>query len=281
MKRICMITNRAKDKDLLIHTRVREFLLSNSCEIEEIYLHWDSEVGNWSGIDIEDIKADCLLVLGGDGTMMQVARHFYGCGIPLLGINLGNLGFLTEIDSRNIEKPLSQLLQDEFYIEKRMLLEGTIQTKKECISGLALNDIVVNRAGALQIITFDVFLNEQLLKRYKADGCIVSTATGSTGYNLSAGGPVLDPTCEAIVMTNICPHDLFNRGVVLSSEKVVKIVIPKEGEKNWQIEASFDGCKTVKMEVGDSIEIRKAKEYVDIIRLQNTSFLEILHEKMG
>ena len=163
-----------------------------------------------------------------------------------------------------------------------MMLEGTVITKDGEISSVALNDIVVNRTGSLQIVRFDVWLNNTLLKRYNADGCIVSTPTGSTGYNLSAGGPVIDPTSDAMVMTNICPHNLFNRGVVLSGKKLITIVIPGDRQgRNQQVEATFDGCFKVKLNTGDCLNITMAPCTTKIIRLEPTSFMEILHKKMS
>ena len=147
---------------------------------------------------------------------------------------------------------------------------------------MALNDIVVNRTGSLQTVRFDIWLNNVLLKRYNADGCIVSTPTGSTGYNLSAGGPVVDPTSDAMVMTNICPHNLFNRGVVLAGNKLITIVIPGDRQgRNQQVEAAFDGSFKVKLNTGDCINITMAPCTTKIIRLEPISFMEILHKKMS
>ncbi len=282
MKKICVISNDFKDKGLKMTNRITGFLEERGCETVVAMTKWDSETEKWTKPEGIPADADCILVLGGDGTLLQAARHSYGMNIPLLGVNLGTLGFLTEVDGEHLEESLQQLLDGDYSVEERMMLEGTVITKDGEISGVALNDIVVNRTGSLQIIRFDVWLNNVLLKRYNADGCIVSTPTGSTGYNLSAGGPVIDPTSEAMVMTNICPHNLFNRGVVLSANKLITIVIPGDRQgRNQQVEATFDGCFKVKLNTGDCINITMAPSTTKIIRLEPTSFMEILHKKMS
>lgn len=282
MKKVCIISNDYKDKGLAMTTRISRFLEERGCETVLALTKWDFDTEQWTKPEGIPSDADCILVLGGDGTLLQAARNSYGMNIPLLGINLGTLGFLTEVDEEHLEESLQQLLDGDYSIEDRMMLEGTVITKDGEISSIALNDIVVNRTGSLQIVRFDVWLNNALLKRYNADGCIVSTPTGSTGYNLSAGGPVIDPTSDAMVMTNICPHNLFNRGVVLSGNKLITIVIPGDRQgNNQQVEATFDGCFKVKLNTGDCINITMAPCTTKIIRLEPTSFMEILHKKMS
>ena len=146
----------------------------------------------------------------------------------------------------------------------------------------ALNDVVVSRSGSLQIIRYNIYVNGQLLNSYNADGMIVTTPTGSTGYNLSAGGPLVDPGAELILMTPICPHSLNQRSIVLSSKDVIEIEIPqgKDGE-NQTVEVNFDGSKVVKMEAGDRIRVCKSPKTIEFIRLNKVSFLEVLHKKMG
>jgi NAD+ kinase len=282
MKKVCVISNDFKDKDLVITKRITAFLNERGCETVVVMTKWDYETEKWTKPEGIPEDAECILVLGGDGTMLQAARHSYGMNIPLLGVNLGTLGFLTEVDSNYVEEALQQLLEGDYAIEERMMLEGTVITPEKEISSVALNDIVVNRTGSLQTVRFDIWLNNVLMKRYNADGCIVSTPTGSTGYNLSAGGPVVDPTSDAMVMTNICPHNFFNRGVVLAGNKLITIVIPGDRQgRNQQVEAAFDGSFKVKLNTGDCINITMAPCTTKIIRLEPISFMEILHKKMS
>ena len=282
MKKVCIISNDYQDKELVVTNRIADYLNERGCETVNCLINWDFELNQWTKPEYIPADADCMLVLGGDGTLLQAARNSYGMHIPLLGINLGTLGFLTEVDEEHLEEALQQLIDGNYTVEDRMMLQGTVFTTSGEIHNIALNDIVVNRTGSLQIVRFDVCLNNELLKRYNADGCIVSTPTGSTGYNLSAGGPVVDPTSNAMVMTNICPHNLFNRGVVLSGNKVITIVIPGDRHgNNQQVEATFDGCFKVKLNTGDYINITMAPSTTKIIRLKPTSFMEILHKKMS
>lgn len=282
MKKVCVISNDFKDKDLVITNRISEYLNARNCETVVVMTKWDYETEKWTKPEGIPEDAECILVLGGDGTLLQAARNSYGMHIPLLGVNLGTLGFLTEVDSNHLEEALQQLLDGDYSVEERMMLEGTVITKDGESSSIALNDIVVHRTGSLQTVRFDIWLNNVLLKRYNADGCIVSTPTGSTGYNLSAGGPVVDPTSDAMVMTNICSHNLFNRGVVLSGNKLITIVIPGDRQgRNQPVEATFDGCYKVKLNTGDCINITMAPCTTKIIRLEPVSFMEILHKKMS
>ena len=282
MKKVAIISNDYKDKDLVMTKRIAKFLNERGCETVNSLIKWDFDLGQWTKPEGIPADADCILVLGGDGTLLQAARNSYGMHIPLLGVNLGTLGFLTEVDEEHLEDSLQQLVDGKYTVEDRMMLQGVVHTANGEVYNVALNDIVVNRTGSLQIVRFDVSLNGELLKRYNADGCIVSTPTGSTGYNLSAGGPVIDPTSHTMVMTNISPHNLYNRGVVLSGKKTITITIPGDRQgNNQQVEATFDGCVKVKLNTGDHIDITMAPCTTKIIRLKPTSFLEILHKKMG
>ncbi len=282
MKKICVISNDHKDKGLVLTKRITNYLTIKGCETVVSLINWDYETERWTKPENIPSDADYILVVGGDGTLLQVARHTYGMNIPLLGINLGNLGFLTEVDAPHLEESLQKLLDGEYIIEERTMLQGVVHTKEGEIRDIALNDVVVNRTGSLQIIYFDVFLNREFVKQYKADGYIVSTATGSTGYNLSAGGPILDPTSDTMVMINICPHNLFNRGVVIPKDKLVTIVIPEDRQgQNQQIDATFDGCVKWKLNTGDYIDITTAPLTTKIIRLEAMSFMKILHNKMS
>ena len=202
-----------------------------SCKIQ---VRTDSEVQKWMYTNASEIPAEteCILVLGGDGTLIEAARDTIELDIPLLGINLGALGFLAEVEKANIEHALGLLIQDEYQIENRMMLNGQIYRGAECIeSSHALNDIVITRSGSLQIIHFHIYVNGQFLKGYDADGVIVSTPTGSTGYSMSAGGPIVEPKAKLIVVTPICPHTLSTRSIVFSAEDeiVIEMIAGKKG----------------------------------------------------
>ncbi|MCD8129921.1 MAG: NAD(+)/NADH kinase [Lachnospiraceae bacterium] len=283
IRRVCVLSNDYKDQGLKLTHRIEDYMKAHGGEVSVVLTKWDFEKEEW--VRPEQIPEDsqCILVIGGDGTMLQAARNSYGMGIPLLGINRGTLGFMTEVDSDHLEDSLEQLITGDYSVEERMMLEGEIERRSgEIISSAALNDIVINRAGSLQTVRFDIWLNHQLLRRYNADGCIISTPTGSTAYNLSAGGPVIEPTAKAMCMTNICPHNLFNRGVVMSGKQLITLVIPGDRQgRDQPVEVAFDGTFKVRLHTGDSIDITEAKSTTRIIRLEPTSFMETLHKKMG
>ena len=223
-------------------------------------------------------EMDCAIVIGGDGSLIEVARALQGRNIPILGINMGTLGYLTEVEVGHIEEALEQLLRGDYIVEKRMMLEGTFGDGGKDIS---LNDIVVGRKGALRVIHFRIYVNGELLNSYEADGVIISTPTGSTAYNLSAGGPIVEPTASMIVITPICPHALNTSSIVLSADDEIVIEI-REGkhEAMEEVYVAFDGADTITLVTGDTITIRRAEAATRIVKLSKDSFLETLRRKM-
>lgn len=196
---------------------------------------------------------------------------------------MGTLGFLTEVNKDGIKSALEKLIREEFTIEKRMMLLGrSYEAENVKDETRALNDIVITRRGSLQIINFNIYVNGQLLHRFHGDGVIVATPTGSTGYSLSAGGPIVEPKAELILLTPICPHSMHNRSIVLSSKDRVTVEIEssRDGETQ-EVEAIFDGCHKVLLRTGEKIEIRKSKKTTGIVKLSQVSFLEVLHRKLS
>ena len=239
---------------------------------------------------------DCILVLGGDGTLLEAARDTINRDIPLLGINLGTLGYLAEVEVNGVDAALDQLIEDRYEVEQRMMMTGRIvrgsyHKKRHEEKGIsktgtkelhALNDITVTRSGSLQIIRFQVFVNGQFLNEYHADGVIVATPTGSTGYNLSAGGPIVEPKAELLVMTPICPHTLNTRSIILSPQDRIELQIGTGREDSiQQVEVNFDGSRKLLLYTGDKVEIERAVMTTGIIKLNRVSFLEVLHKKMS
>ena len=228
-------------------------------------------------------QVDCIIVLGGDGTLLQAAVDLAELDIPFLGINMGTLGFLTEVNKDGIKSALEKLIREEFTIEKRMMLLGRsyeAETVKD--ETRALNDIVITRRGSLQIINFNIYVNGQLLHRFHGDGVIVATPTGSTGYSLSAGGPIVEPKAELILLTPICPHSMHSRSIVLSPEDTVTVGIESSRDGEIQeVEAIFDGCHKTILRTGERIEIKKSDKTTGIVKLSQVSFLEVLHRKMS
>lgn len=240
--------------------------------------------------------ADCVLVLGGDGTLLQAARDMIDRDTPLLGINLGTLGYLAEVEEAGLEPALEQLLKGEYGIEQRMMLSGRVKRNEfhenlhqekgildyDRNDSYALNDIVITRSGSLQIIKFNLYVNGQFLNRYNADGVIVATPTGSTGYNMSAGGPIVEPKAKLLLVTPICPHTLNTRSIVLAPEDEIEIEIVSGREDSiQQVEVNFDGSHKLTLYTGDRVEIKRAAKTTGIVKLSKVSFLEVLHKKMS
>ncbi len=287
MNRFYVITNVEKDPDLETTREIQDYLKMRGaeCIVREFQETTEEDrEGEYRYTDASRIPEgiECILVLGGDGTLIQAARDTVDRKIPLLGVNLGTLGYLAEIERSGIREALDNLLLDHYTIEPRMLLEGTVYRQgQKPLKNLALNDIVVNRAGALRIIDYEISVNGELLNRYSADGMIVSTPTGSTGYSLSAGGPIVSPMASMIVVTPICPHTLTARSIVLSGADRVT-VRTGAGKRNQREESfvSFDGEVQVPVATGDYVEIQKSEKTVNILKISRVSFLEVLRDKM-
>lgn len=224
---------------------------------------------------------DCILVLGGDGTLLQAAHDIIDKDIPLLGVNLGRLGYLAEIEQSGLDAVLPKLLEGQFEIEPRMMIEGSVFRDGGIVEeGYALNDVIVTRSVNFQIIHYHIFVNGQFLNSYYADGIIISTPTGSTGYNLSAGGPIVEPQAKLLLLTPICPHTLGSRSIVLSAEDCVEVEIAagKDGGRQ-QVEVNFDGSRRVALYTGDRIVVKRSEKETKIMKISSVSFLETLHKK--
>lgn len=284
MKHIGIITNEHKDPGLKVTGYIREFLEKRSVKCS-VAVRKKIGTGVEEAADDDSVlqQADVILVLGGDGTMLQAARDTIGWEVPLLGVNLGTLGYLAEVEQGGMEEALYQLLEDKYTVEKRMMLDGRIQKNGEWTQkDHALNDIVLSRQGSLQVINFDILVNGQHLNTCCADGMIVATPTGSTGYNMSAGGPIVEPDARILLLTPICSHNLNSRSIVLSpqDEIVIRVGEGKEGQKQT-VEVSFDGKHAVELFTGDLVEIRQSEKATGIMKLNKVSFLEVLRRKMN
>ena len=224
---------------------------------------------------LQDVQA--IIVLGGDGTMLRAARTV-GKDIPFLGINLGTLGFLAEVEVANLYKAIDRLLADDYRIEKRMMIEGRVGDKVYH----SLNDIVITRAGFSRIIGLAVYVNGELLDTYEADGVIISTPTGSTGYNLSAGGPIISPRTKAIVVTPISPHSFSAKSVVFDSLDNISVEIVKK-RKTHDTEAivSFDGDNNMELSAGDVVNAGISSKEVSLIKMYDVNFYSVLRDKIG
>lgn len=272
-------TNHHKDADFTYTNEICDYVVKNG---HRYTLVTDKE-GNVMEEEAIPTDADCMLVLGGDGTMLQAAWAVKKLDVPLIGVNLGTLGYMTEIEPQGIREALDRLFTGEFVTEERMMLKGEVLLGDGTHSKeWALNDIVITRVGSLQITKLRVYVNGQFLNEYHADGVIVTTPTGSTGYSLSAGGPIVEPKARLIMLTPISPHTLNARSIILSPEDEIEIVVPDGREGKAQtVEANFDGAHKVLLQTGDKIRIVASKRTTQIAKINCESFLEVLHRKIS
>ncbi len=228
------------------------------------------------GIPFDEMckKSDILVSVGGDGTLISVARRSYRYHKPILGVNVGTLGFLTDINPDNLESFIKKLKKDEFRIDERMMIELSILGKRDNI--VAFNDIVFTRPAVSKMIEIDVKEGDKLVNSYYGDGLIVSTPTGSTAYNLSAGGPVVYPLTNAFIFTPICPHSLTQRPLILPSEFELEI---KTNSKTALI--VVDGQDMYEFTPDDSVIIKKAKVGAKLIHRKERNYFDVLREKLN
>lgn len=278
MEHFCIVTNKSKDADLKVTHYIKDFLIKRgkNCEIAEDLKNPADTTGARKFMSTIPDSCDCVIVLGGDGTMLQAARSIAFLDIPIIGVNLGTMGYLAEVEKSGIDEALERIISGNFHIEDRMMIKGSIGEKKD----YALNDIVVTRCSAIQVINFNIYINDMLLAGYHADGVIISTPTGSTGYNMSAGGPIVEPSANMILVTPICSHTLNSRSMVLSADTKISIEIgPGRDNSVQQVVASFDGSGVIELQTGDRIEIIRSKKTTKIIKLNRVSFIEVLGKK--
>lgn len=228
---------------------------------------------------VEDIKiSDIVFSIGGDGTFLKTAR--ISGGKPIIGINTGTLGYLTEINPKDMERALNAILDSNYHVENRMMLEGEIirDNGKTVRIPESLNEIAISK-NAFGVVRFEVTVNDKLINSYTADGMLVCTPTGSTAYNLSCGGPIVDPTAEIITLTPIAPHTVINRSIVLSDESIVEIKIT-ELRENTTSYVLYDGL-AIEVFNGDTIKIKKSEKITKIVKLEDNSFIDTIRETIS
>lgn len=283
MDKFYIITNSDKDENLEFTGQIVEYLHKNGsrCMVQQAERKREGAY-HYTDPDLIPEDTQCILVLGGDGTLLQAARDVVHREIPMLGINLGTLGFLAEVDKHSIHAALDKLIADDYEIEERMMLTGIVWRGDKVIGqDIALNDIVIGREGPLRVVRFKNYVNDVFLNSYNADGIIIATPTGSTGYSLSCGGPIVSPNAAMTIMTPIAPHTLNIRSIVFPEEDVITVELGK-GRRQVQERglASFDGDTEIPIVTGDRIVIRKASVSVKILKLNHLSFVEALRQKM-
>lgn len=231
----------------------------------------------WSA-DCVEPQLDCIIVLGGDGTLLQSARAVAKAGIPIFGVNFGQLGFLTEIEVGEIYPSLEKLLAGEYEIEERMMLEAVVRRQGLVVErSVALNDVVIAKGAFSRLITLHIYINDEPVSTIPADGVILATPTGSTAYSLSAGGPIVPPSLEVMLITPICPHSLTSRPMVVSPASQVKVIVSNHvGE----VMLTLDGQHGFRLQQHDEIIISKAATGGSFIKLKGRTFFQVLGEKL-
>ena len=257
-------------------------IFANTDTFKELAINTRNELfGAADDLDIEVVqdidKADIVLSIGGDGTFLETSKI---TDKPIIGVNTGTLGYLTEVNPDNLKSSLSDILNGNYHIENRMMLEGKVikQNGDEIRIPEALNEIAISK-NINGVVRFDVLVNEKLINSYTADGILVCTPTGSTAYNLSCGGPIVDPTAEILTLTPIAPHTVINRSIVLSNESVVKIKITELRNKTSAY-VLRDGIE-IEIESGDVVEIKKSDRTTKIIKLEERSFIDTIRESIS
>lgn len=238
-------------------------------------------IGYHKGMAEEEIReqAELVVVLGGDGTLISVARLFSGKEVPIVGVNLGSLGFLTEITVDELYPLLERCLSSAPRVSERMMLEVSLSREGgEMETWHVLNDMVINKGALARIVDLETRVNRHFLATFKADGLIVSTPTGSTGYSLAAGGPIIHPLMSCIVITPICPHTLTNRPIVVTDDSIVSITIASPYDE--KVYLTLDGQVGFKLKQGDTVEVRRALKTTALIMSTERDYFEILRTKL-
>lgn len=280
MKTFGIIPNRNKPEALALAKTVVEWLDQRG--VKALVDHEVAEkVGHPHHLEREDIpaQAEILIVLGGDGTLLSVAKLKGVESVPILGINVGGLGFLAEIFKEEMFQVLEKVVAGEFETDKRLMLEATIYREDKVVGqNTVLNDIVINKGTLARIIDLETYIDGGYLTTFKADGLILSTPTGSTAYSLAAGGPIVHPSLNNIIMNPICPHTLTNRPLVLPDSVIVKVVLKSATQ---DVHITLDGQVEKPLRVEDVVEAKKAKSYIYLIKSPHRTYFELLRAKLG
>ena len=278
-KKIGFVTNIEKDPTLQETKKMVDFVLKKGCEVyvSETFSDVHPDVIATSSSEMYK-SVDFVVVIGGEGTILRVARSAAIFDTPILGINFGTLGYLADVEKVNAIDAIEKVLNGDFTIENRMMLEPYVE--RGCVSheiNLALNEVCITNSVCSRMIKLSVEVNGEYFDTFRADGIIVSTPTGSTAYNLSAGGPILSPHTELMTITHICPHTLYARPFVIDGNDVVRIRV----QSNYNnVQMSCDGQSTVQMKNDDVIVVKKSRYVTRIIKTTNMNFYDILRRKM-
>ncbi|MCK9274526.1 MAG: NAD(+)/NADH kinase [Syntrophales bacterium] len=264
----------------------KESAAQDSCRLGEwlekrgISVYFDSEIavkaGYGPGVSKQELPkvSDMIVTFGGDGTLLMAARCTRGYNIPVLGVNLGTFGFMTVVNLNEMFDAMELILKGQFSTSRRMMLEASVDGKNMS----ALNDVVINKGNPSRMVDLETFVDDRYLTTYKADGLIISTPTGSTAYSLSAGGPIVFPELDSMIINPICPHTLTNRPIMIPADSTVRVVLLTHEE---DAVVSMDGQDSFVLKPGDAVTIRKSKDSINLFVSPNRDYLEVLRSKLG
>ena len=283
-KRVILCPNPYRDSELKVCRQSRDMLESLGFEtVVCLPFHRDG-YGDELGVPVRQLQqeiksADLMIAFGGDGTILHLARTVALHSVPVLGVNLGSLGFMSELEVNELDR-LRDLAQGRFTVESRMMLDvSVLREGRQVYNNIALNDAVVSKGSIARVVRLDIFTEEGRLTKVGGDGIIVSTPTGSTGYSMAAGGPIVEPTARNLLLTPICPHSTRSSSYVLSPEHVITVEAADANRKFVYL--SVDGGKAFSLKNGDQVRVSTSKYTTRLVRLSKKSFCEILDKKMG
>ena len=273
---ILLVVNEQKDKGFALANEIVS-LIGKRANIYAEDTQNNKSIKNVTYISQEKYKnMDVFLVLGGDGTLLGVSKIASELKIPVVGVNLGRLGFLSEIEKVDLKEDLDKLLSGKFKIQDRMMLSASLN---DIESETALNDIIITRENSLlKILEFDVYLDDEFVDHFMADGLIISTPTGSTAYSLSAGGPIADPSMNIMIITPICPHKMYSRTIIVPSDK--EITIKNRSQDSSKAIVAADSRMIGEIESGEAVVVKAAKDSFKLIKLHGFKFFSALHDKL-
>lgn len=279
IKKVGIVVNCRKKRPIQVGKELISWLENRGIEV------YSTEMDGIA-LEMEDSKTcpnlgevvDCVITLGGDGTFLRAARIMSPFGIPILGINMGNLGFLTEIELNEMDEALEKLIRGKYQLEDRIMLEACVKRNGQVINTfVGLNDVVVTKGSFARLIILDIYAADEFVTTYKADGVIIASPTGSTAYSLSAGGPIVYPGVDVTILTPICPHTIQNRSLVLPSHQTVRVVIVNQYTDSM---LTIDGQSGFRLINGDEIVVSQAPNYTRLVRIKEYRFFSILQEKL-
>ena len=280
MKRVAIISKQGKPELGRVVREVSAWLAPHGYTIiaDAITRKFCSDCEPGEREELIEKKPDFVIVLGGDGTLLSTARCVAKAGIPILGVNLGSLGFLTEVKQEEIIEALEALHAGDCGVTERSMLHCQLRRRKECVATYeALNDAVVHQSALARITDFDVRVNGAFVANYKADGLIVASPTGSTAYSLAGGGPILAPDVQGFVITPVAPHALTNRPLVVQDTAVIDILIKDSGDS---VLLTVDGQQGTSLSDGDVVQCKKSEFKVKLLKLPERSFFDVLRTKL-